>query len=515
MKYLLFLLFTFCFCLQGRAQSDSTSSEPIELISAGELEMMMEKTVEARYLRSSDTAKVTFKQGDAILKCKEAIHFPDSNFVVAFGAIEILRGDSIRLYGDTLLYYGNSRFAEMRHRVIFTDKHVLLTTSYIYYDLNKNLASYQFGGTVKDGPNTLKSRKGYYHTLSKMISFKGNVEMDNPTSDYHIRTDTLAYHTVDKIAFIRAKTAVKGRDGDLEVQNGEYYTQESRSFFRNGARMDTDEYTLSADSLDYDEVGETGLAKGHVRLFSKKDSITVYGNQGFYDGPSGFSSVTGQAIVQQPFGQDTLFMLADTLISVSDSANSLNYLIAYPHVRIFSKELEGICDSLFYQPSDSTISFYKDPVLWSKNSQMLADTMVAQLKNGAMDKLYLRQKAFIISKDTIGQFDQMKGRNMIAHFQDSKIRQVDVTGNGESLYFALEQDSILIGMNQVICSSMILRFTPESALKNITFIKNPEAKFIPPHEITPDLTKLSGFIWKEDERPKRAELESHPNRPKS
>ena len=48
---------------------------------------------------------------------------------------------------------------------------------------------------------------------------------------------------------------------------------------------------------------------------------------------------------------------------------------------------------------------------------------------------------------------------MTAYFKkNSNIDHIDVNGNGESIYFALDEANKLIGMNKVECSNMIISF---------------------------------------------------------
>ena len=89
---------------------------------------------------------------------------------------------------------------------------------------------------------------------------------------------------------------------------------------------------------------------------------------------------------------------------------------------------------------------------------------------------------------------------MVANFDKGKIKLLDVEGNGQSVYFALEGDSILTGLNKTICSNMVIQMD-SSTLKDITFLTDPDANFIPPHKINmPDRT-LPGFIWRKNEEP--------------
>ena len=123
--------------------------------------------------------------------------------------------------------------------------------------------------------------------------------------------------------------------------------------------------------------------------------------------------------------------------------------------------------------SDSTIYFFKDPVLWTSGNQMAADSIRIFLKGKSIDKIYLVANSFVISEDTLKNYNQIKGRKMIANFEGKTISHVNVLGNGESLYYMLqepekkaESDStkvgepiILVGMNKIICSNMKINFT--------------------------------------------------------
>jgi hypothetical protein len=101
---------------------------------------------------------------------------------------------------------------------------------------------------------------------------------------------------------------------------------------------------------------------------------------------------------------------------------------------------------------------------------------------------------------------------MTAEFADSKINRVYVRGNGETLYFVLnDEDQTLRGMNKVICSNITIRFR-DGKVNNLTFYVNPEGRFIPPHELKKDEKILKGFEWKEN-KPGREDVVRAPIQP--
>ena len=201
-------------------------------------------------------------------------------------------------------------------------------------------------------------------------------------------------------------------------------------------------------------------------------------------------------------------MAADTLISVEakpGQTTKRTVLYAFPKVQIFRGPMQGICDSLTYDRQDSIIYLNRDPVLWQAKNQLTADSIQIRSKRGQVDEMRLNANALAISQDTLLNFNQTKGRNMLAYFRANKLRRVDVLGNAESIFYALDNDTATTGMNRVLSANMRLLFI-ESKLNKITVLSNPEARFIPPHELKPDEERLKGFRWRAKERPTRRQV---------
>ncbi len=213
---------------------------------------------------------------------------------------------------------------------------------------------------------------------------------------------------------------------------------------------------------------------------------------------------------------DTLFLSADTLVSIEHNNPSQKRMLAYKNVKIFKSNLQGSADSLAYLTSDSVLFFYKKPVLWTTENQMTGDTIKVELKNQNVDKLYLLNNSFVVSQDSLLNFNQMKGKKMTAYFANKTIHHVDVDGNGENIYYVLQEeekdlDSLLLkivyvsGMNKMICSNMRINFV-EGQVDNFSAYVKPDAQFIPPHELRPEDQRLKGFVWRVKERPVREDV---------
>lgn len=478
--------------------------------------------------------KVVFRHKGALMYCNLAIHNVASNALEAYGNVKIVQGDTITITGDTLFYYGNSRLAKVSGRVVtMKDRKRTLTSNRIEYDMSSGIAFYPDRGKTVDAENTLTSKQGYYDTRTKISTYYKDVKLVN--KKYTLTTDTLVYNSITKIADFRSPTKVVSKDGTVVAKNGSYNTENGESVFRTRTTIDNPDYTLTGDSLTFDNLNKKGYARGNVELVSKNDDTILNGDFGRYNGKLGRSKVWGHALTRTVISKDTLFMTADTLYSIEiqvDTAiqDSLSkkvkpipkttdttdnqkprQLIGYKNVLLYKKDLQSRCDSLIYNSLDSTITFLQKPIIWSGKYQMEADSIITQLINQKLRTMYLKAKSFVIAQDTLFNFNQVKGRRITAYFDDStRLQRVYVEGNGESVYFAANEENKPMGLNRVECGRMTLNFK-SNQVHRIQFVGQPDGRFIPPQSITIDDKELDGFSWRIKEKPTKNEILSKVN----
>jgi hypothetical protein len=138
--------------------------------------------------------------------------------------------------------------------------------------------------------------------------------------------------------------------------------------------------------------------------------------------------------------------------------------------------------------------------MWNQKSQISSDSMTFYIKNENLDRVYLKDNAFIITQDTILNFNQMKGRKMMGYFLDGQMNQMDIDGNGESLYFVLESDTIAQGANKTLSATIKLKFK-DGAIQRVNYGVKPDGRFIPSQNLNDENSRLSGFQWRFEEKP--------------
>lgn len=488
------------FLFLGIFSISKTQAQGVELVQAGSLEGTTFRGQEVRKL----TQNVILKNGNIMLYCDTAYQFVANQNVEAYGHVRINEGGKFEVTGRKLVYAKANNTATVTGDVVLVTKDgSRLTTPTLDYDFKNKTLHYYGGGQIDDKGSVLKSQYGHYDINSKIMTFKKDVRIKG--KDFESESDTLRYDTESKIAYFMSPTKIKSKDGNLVTERGEYNTSTKKSNFTGRTSIVKDDFSVAADKLDYDETSGYGFATGNVKIVSLKDSVEVVGEEAEYKGRS-YLRVNTNAILKLLVSGDTMYIKADTLLSIDDSVKNIRLLRAFHRAKIMKSDFSAICDSLVYNRVDSLIHFHKDPVLWSNKSQLTADSIYVTMHKNKIDKMYMNQNSFIISQDSAKNMNQVKGKNMVARFNEGKINKVDVDGNGESIYFAMNDDSVFVGINKIACGKMAVRFGKNNSPTTFTFINKPEAQFIPPQKLSDMDKKLKGYNWRIKEMPTRQQL---------
>jgi lipopolysaccharide export system protein LptA len=496
-----FYLLVFSFNVMSQRslpQSQPVQKEDlVEILKSDTLEIINKDGVDSRRVING-----VFKHEGAILYSNLAIQNINTNVIEAFGNVRIVQGDTVTVTGDTLFYYGNNRLAIVSGRnTVLKDKKRTLTTRKIEYDMANGIANYKLPGRTVDEENILTSTEGFYNTRTKEFTYHKNVKLVN--KKYTLTTDTLLYNSINKWSYFNGATTIVNKDGTVVGTKGRYNTESAESSFQTRTTVDNETYTLTADSLVVDGKTNNGQGRGNVVIVAKKDQTVLNGDEGFYWKSKGYSKIFGHAYVRNVVSDDTLYIRADTLYSHENNIDSTRKLVGYKNVFIYKSDFQGKCDSLSYDTADSIIRFFQKPILWSEQHyQMEADSITAFLVNNEMNRMLLKGKSFVITEDTlVKQFNQVKGRTINAYFESgNKLKQVLVDGNGESVYYAIDDKQKNIGLNRVDCGRMNLLFA-ENQVRKISFIGKPDGRLIPPSKIKQPERQLDGFNWRIAEKP--------------
>jgi lipopolysaccharide export system protein LptA len=488
----LLVLLLFVIILFGSGKADA-QRQRIH-INAG---TMAHSTSLGEQIRMTDNP--VFEHEGAYLYCDSAWLFEETNTLDCYGRVRIKSSDTLNLYGKFLHYDGNTKIAIVKDDVRLVDKQTTLTTDYMVFDRNTGIASYTSGGKMVNGDNTLTSRRCYYYTGQKLMYFRDDVVLTNP--EYKINCDTLKYNTLTRISYFLGPTILKGKDSYLYCEDGEYNRATSNSRFSIHALLVDDNRRLTGDSLYYNEKLGIGRAVHHVVMTDTVQDVIIRGNYGEYQKRMGYALVTDQAQALMGDSKDTLYLHADTLKATFDTArNETREIFGYHNTRFFRKDIQGICDSLHYSFADSLISMFRMPALWAGKNQLTADTVKILTGKNSIRKIFMYGTAFIVSRDSLEAYNQIRGKNMIGYFIKNELSTIDVDGNAETLYYVRESNQKLIGVNKAAGSRMRLYVT-DSRIDRIKYFDKPAGNMLPNKDLPDDQKLLKGFNWRQTARP--------------
>jgi len=443
---------------------------------------------------------VIMSHDSAYLYCDSAYLNDEKNNVIAYGNVHIMISDTLNLYGDSLTYDGNTKVARIFSNVRLVDNQTILTTDTLVFDRKTQIAQYDYWGKIVNDKNILVSKHGYYFTTIKEFFFKEKVLLINP--DYRMHSDTLMYNTVTEVSYFFGPSDIVSKDktDSIYCENGWYDTRFDKARFRKNSMIWHEDQYLTGDSLYYERKSGFGQAFEHAMLVDTVQNMLLLGNYGELQRRNGFAFMIDSAVAVMVDNGDSLFMHSDTIKATFDRAEKIKDVRCYYKVKFFREDLQGMSDSLVYHAADSALTMYREPVIWSGQNQLTADSITLTFRNGQADSLKMFNSAFIISEDDTNKFNQIKGRNISAKFRDNEIYKVNVFGNSETIYYVREEDRSLIGINKVLSSDMLI-FLEKNQVKSITYLENPTATLYPEKDISLYDLKLKNFKWIKDRRP--------------
>ncbi len=444
---------------------------------------------------------VKMRHDSAYFFCDSAYYYQKNNSFDAYQNVHIIVNDSVEIFSDLLNYDGDRRFAEFHDNVRLRDDSTMLYTEYLTYDRNLHLASYPDSATTVRGDKTLKSHYGYYRDRLKEFSFFENVEVYSPK--YQMYTDTLFYNTDIEKMWFEGPTTIINKENVLEGKHGYYLVNEDFVYLDKRPYMHNETQQMRADSIFYDRNKGLAQAYNQVDMIDTSYQVIMRGDYVEMWENKGFSFATDSAYAISYDGGDSLYIHGDTLFMYFDKEKEeAEKLIARRNVRFFKSDMQGKCDTLTYLKADSIIQMRVAPILWAEDSQLTGVDIDIKLKDHNVDWVLQKGNAFIISKDSIEGYNQIKGKDITSRFKNGDIHRVNVDGDkAETIYWIRDDDGGTIGIDVSKSETMVIEMEKQS-VSIIKSFKDIDETMYPEKDLSESNRYLSGFKWHEEARPK-------------
>ena len=444
---------------------------------------------------------VRMKNKNLTLTCDSAYLDETINQFTGYSRVHIIKADTLNIYSRKLIYNGQSEFAQLEGNVLMDNGKESLKAPRLDYNMKEETAVYFGGGQIIDSLNTVESFWGYYYLKLNEFIFKESVTLTNP--DNTLFTDSLTYNSLTEAMSFEGPTEIFSDTNYIACNRGNYDSKNRKSSFSQNVYMQVKQQVLRTDSLIYDQAGNFTEAFCNVVLKDTVENMIIHGDHLYYDETKNSFQITEDVLYIMAGDKDSLFLHSDTLISIREDVRKSRRIQAFPHVQFYRKDIQGRCDSLDYLVIDSLIQLFHDPVIWQDNNQLTADTLGIRLGKKGIERMEMRSGGFMITQEDSTMFNQIKGKKITGFFKSEKLHRVEVTGNGESLFYPKDGDQV-IGHNKSVSSSIMIYFA-DGKIDRIAFITDPDSKLTPLKDLGAGDLRLEGFKWLDEKRPKTRE----------
>lgn len=452
------------------------------------------------------TGSVKMIHAGAILTSKKAYYYPKENFFKAFGDVLINQGDTIKQTSDYVDYDANLKQSVSWGNVVLKDPSMTLTTDTLYFDRNKQLLSYQDFATIKDETNILKSKNGKYFLEEKKFTATTKVTITNPEN--LIESNRLDYYTNSGHAYLYGPSTITNKKDNNKIytERGFYNTKTDISYFVKNSKLFFDNRTIEGDSLYYDKPRGFASATNNIVVIDTAQSFMAKGNYAEFFEKLDSIFMIKKAVAISVVEKDSTFIHGDTLVITGEKKKRI--IRSYRNVKIFKLDLQGKCDSLHTNQESGITKMYYSPILWSGKSQITGDSikLLSNKETEKLDSIKILGNSFIIQKDSLDptNFNQIKGKNMYGKFFENKLKTLVVKGNAQAIKYNWNDDGVLETITKQLCSNIEFELS-DNEIEEIKCLKQTDGKTYPPSLFPDNDKKLKGFIWREDEQPKKKE----------
>ena len=508
MKKSLNYILTFLLCFFSIGNILAQSSKKIDYTSDRTLKD--ENKYPGAIILSKVTNQVHFLHEGIEIWCDQAIHYDEANFFKAYGNVRMQQGDTVTMQSKYAEYNGTTQFAFASGNVKMSRPQSSIETDTLFFDRVKQQAYYRSGGTVRDTASVLTSKIGRYYMDQDKYSFLSNVKVSNPK--YVINSQQLDFYSNSGYAYLYGPTTIVSETSTVYCERGFYDTRGDVGYFVKNSKINYDNRILEGDSLYFNRAKSFASGTNNIKVIDTLNHSLITGHYAEVYREKDSVFITKRAVAATIQDNDSIFIHSDTLMITGKPENRI--VRGFYNVRLFKSDISGKSDSVYINQKKgitklinvnkgklTSVDKKRTPIIWSGNNQMTGDT-IHILNNPVtekLDSLKVFYDAFLIQKDSIEGYNQVKGKELTGLFVENELQQVDIIKNTETIYFSRNEEQELLGINKTLSSSIKILFENKE-IRDIYYYKQVDGTMTPPEDFPPNARELPGFNWRGEEQ---------------
>ena len=411
--------------------------------------------------------------------------------------------DTLDIFSEQMLYNTNTHIAILDTVSTIVSKDGTIHTTDGVYNTDTHQADlYRRSLVVAKNGNTLTGDTLYYDQLTGFGEAFGNIEMVDTAKKVTLLGDYgFYYEDADSARVYGHALAKEYSQADTLYLHGDTISTFRRVFLPevadDGPRaMLPAMAPVAVDSISADSISDGAMSAGVMALDSMAvDSIPV-------------DSVAAAPVI--PDSVAAVMMPADSVATAippkAEPAlpDTVHYLVAYPNVKFFRVDLQGLCDSMTFVSKDSLLHLDKHPVVWNENKQIFGNKIILHLNDSTVDWARLPEFGFAAEHIDEEFYNQLTGKEMFATFDNGELRHLDVSGNVQAIMLPQENDSTYNKIANLESSYMAADFLNQE-LRRMKLWPETSGTMTPLYLAKKQLYYLPQFRWFEPLRPRKPE----------
>ncbi|WP_240462956.1 OstA-like protein [Mesonia aquimarina] len=486
--YIFFAFIFFSFQLQAQKKIDYDSERTIK----------NEEKYPGALIFSKVDKQVYFTHEGIEVWCDQAIFYEQDDFFKAFGNVQMKQGDTVTLTSKYAEYDGNTQFAFASNNVKLKTPSNTLTTDTLFFDRKKQESFYRSGGTVKDTASTITSVIGRYYMQQEKYSFVNDVVVTN--KDYIINSQQLDFYTNTGHAYLYGPSTITSDQSKVYCERGFYDTRNDKGYFVKNSTVYYENRKLEGDSIYFDQTKNFASATNNIKVTDTANSSVVKGHYAEVFKAKDSVFITKRAVASMQQELDSIHIHSDTLMITGKTEHRI--IRGFYKTRMYKTNMSGKCDSIHINERNGLTQMLGKPVVWSGNNQLTGDTihLLNDTLSDKLDSLKVFYDAFMIQKDSVGGYNQVKGKEMYGLFnEENELSEANFIKNTETIYYSRNEEQQLIGIDKMLSSSIKILFE-DRQVTDIFYYNQPEGEMLLPENFPENARKLRGFNWRGEEQ---------------
>lgn len=320
------------------------------------------KSIGDQIIRMYDNVK--FHHNGAIIECDSAYLYPDDR--AEFFSSVIIQKDSAFIYGDRVLYDGNTNIADVFSPIVKMVQGDATMYSYnLQFNTKTAIGTFKGGGVLWSNENIMEAENGEFFANQNYVKFLDSVSMRNNT--YMIKTDSLGFDLKQERLDFLTKTYIWDNERDfLMADNGNYFSTTKTYLFNKDAYIMTPDNEIWADTIRYLSGLKQAYMFNDIQILDTANQTIAFADWAFYDDSTDRAVLSKLPSVMSWDKQDTSYMRSDTMLLLTFEPGMS---------KLFTPDLISVASEIAQDSLNSSLPTVLDTTTLVRDSIMNLDSL--------------------------------------------------------------------------------------------------------------------------------------------